>query len=788
MKITLAFLIILTLFSIDVFAQRSAYSPDGKILASPGKNYTVNLRDGNNAELLHTLSGHKNSVNTVAFSPDGKILASGPSVEPGGALIGSTAEIILWNPETGEQLKTLTGHETRVNSVAFHPNGRILASAGVDHQTGWGTVRLWDVETGKQLRMIKAHETSALSVVFTSDGKHIVSSGWTGQVYIWNAETGIIHQFTERKHLRPVYSITISPNGKVLASGDSKRIVLWDTDTWQVIEQFENVINVQSLAFSPDGRILASAHGSKYFEIWDVNFHYKIKTVAVENIRGRIYSLAFNPNGQVLALGGSILWPLYNTRVNITSDIVDLPRVGDTFTVNLDITEGVKVAGYQLSVVFDRGVLNYVSSANGSFLSENSSFATPIYDHRYIDDEVTLSATSIGGEYEGNGTLATITFEVRGFKDTVIKLSDLLLTDKNGNEIPHYIGNIGSRTKLFEASGGASPAIISISPSPVHLKAPGKNIVFDVNITGGENISDFYFRWNHVINPIIYISTERGDYFKNGIGNGDGTLATVAFEAVRIRRDYDLSLDAYIIGKDGLRYIPIHEPMRIGYPKLVGHMPIPIVMPNSEAIITISPKSIPHPGIGGKGSFDINITGGQNIVEYGLLWDVFYRHNRISKEKYINLEWNGVIDGVKLSIRNNDKNSFSKPEIPFRIGIENGDGTLATGTFEMRKEEIASIPVTVFLVDSDGFVYIGKNEQGDLPSISITHIILLGDVNRDGFVNILDLVAITSKFGQTIEKDDPADINEDGVVNVQDLVIVANAISNAETSPDTTNN
>ena len=93
--------------------------------------------------------------------------------------------IKLWNVETGQEIRTLKGHDSLVNSVNFSPDGKTLVSGSDDK-----TIKLWNVETGQEIRTLKGHDNSVWSVNFSPDGKTLVSGSADKTIKLWNGSNG----------------------------------------------------------------------------------------------------------------------------------------------------------------------------------------------------------------------------------------------------------------------------------------------------------------------------------------------------------------------------------------------------------------------------------------------------------------------------------------------------------------------------------------------------------------------------------------------------------------------
>ncbi len=221
--------------------------------------------------------------NIAAISPDGKFVAY------------ATSNVFLFDAISGTQLSVLTGHQGRVDSLTFSPDGKILASGGDDRK-----IRLWDTSSGTLLRTLTGSGGHVNTIAFTSDGKTLVSGSQERIVTFWNVADGQISSQIKGS-TGAVYKVIVSNSGTVAALTGSAIIKVWDVQTGAVLHTLDAHNGDNYICdWSPDGHVLIACTFDGNVNTWDVDSGTLVSTVKCNDYY--VSGLAFTPDGDYLAV------------------------------------------------------------------------------------------------------------------------------------------------------------------------------------------------------------------------------------------------------------------------------------------------------------------------------------------------------------------------------------------------------------------------------------------------------------------------------------------------------
>ncbi len=251
-------------------------------------------------QCVHTFEA-MGRIYAIALSPTEPILASA---------IGNT--IKLWDLDTLQPLRTLTGHLDIIPALVISPDGNLVISGSADK-----AITFWEIASGRRLANLPLHADTVLALAVSPVEKLLASSSFYDPITLW--DMALAHKRHDLLgHSARIDALVFNPDGTVLASGSGDRTIkLWDTNTGAEIRTLAgHTHQISSLAFNPDGTTLASASWDGTVKLWNLKTRRQGRTLEVES--GRVNSVMWSADGKKLAIASDSLqiWTPASRKIN----------------------------------------------------------------------------------------------------------------------------------------------------------------------------------------------------------------------------------------------------------------------------------------------------------------------------------------------------------------------------------------------------------------------------------------------------------------------------------------
>lgn len=233
---------------------------------------------------------HLGRINSIAFSPNGTLLA----------FASSAGVTHIWDINKLKKIIELPEPSlSQATAVAFSPTGTQLVIGSSN-----GNARVWDITIKEFTGELHGHHTGKItSVAWSPDGSKIATGSLDDTICLWDAHNYHLIHTPLQGHLSEVTAVAFSPNKEIIATGSQDGTArLWNVNSHKLLHTLEgHIASINSVAFSPDGTLIATGSADQSVRLWKVDTGELIKIF--EGHTAPVTSLAFSPDNTLLLSG-----------------------------------------------------------------------------------------------------------------------------------------------------------------------------------------------------------------------------------------------------------------------------------------------------------------------------------------------------------------------------------------------------------------------------------------------------------------------------------------------------
>ena len=672
---------------------------------------------------------------------------------------------------TAQQEHTLFRHGSSVQTVAYSPvNPSVFASAGDN-----GEVKLWNLQSDT-VTTLGRHTDIVNSIAFSPDGNFLASGGDDYVLKVWNVYHK--HHIVTRDHITDwhpsqVKAVTFSPNGSIIATG-GRHAKLWNARTYNEIVTLRHTDWVWAVAFSNDGRLLATGDNSGQVNIWDLQNHRAVTQFHADS--DSIYTVQFSPDAQILAGAGYEgkvkLWKAPNwiphgtlttngtiSNMSFSPDSSTLATTGYT-SVNLwRVNIGENIGTLTGHTDWVRGT---AFSPDGSSLISGGTDSTVrlwnVTPYRSITPDMVRIIYFLPRD-------RSMQLDIWTKLDTLIRRVQRFYADQMD------INGFGRKTFTYETDANGQMLAYRVEGQfrDRYYHTDTANKVYD-------EVASLFDMGKHVYLIVADISSEFiGATDKCGIGGGNwfenelsvrarGGRAVIPASGVCFEGAYGVVVTAHELGHAfGLEH-DFRDPT---YIMSYG------VAPNQLSKCAAS-------WLNANRFFNTGQTAFNEPTTIQMLTSPRYSRNARNFTLQFAVSDVDGIHQAQLLVPTTLLDPASGVKLHSCKDLHTQSSLLEFSTPTLTAQQINNVVLQV--IDVHGNI---TRQDYTLRAVNALVSGNNADVNRDGAVNIADVVLVASNFGKTIvgRVHPNPDVNGDGIVNIADLLLVVSLLSDVRAAP-----